>query len=62
MAAEFARQIQEGKILASNLDTLLLEKGVRTQSERLKIKNLINGFLTHQAILATIEAEKKSED
>jgi len=61
MAAEFARQIQEGKILASNLDTLLLEKGVRTQSERLRIKNLINGLLTHEAILATIEAEKKSK-
>jgi len=62
MATEFARQIQEGKILASNLDTLLLEKGIRTQSERRKIKDLISGLLTHQAILTTVEAEKKSED
>ncbi|MEM3199662.1 MAG: hypothetical protein QXD11_02890 [Candidatus Micrarchaeaceae archaeon] len=51
MAMDIAKQVRDGKVLVSSLDEILLSKGVRTQSERLKIKNLINGILTHEAIL-----------
>ncbi|MEM0106939.1 MAG: hypothetical protein QXS03_01780 [Candidatus Micrarchaeaceae archaeon] len=60
MAINIAKQIRDGKILVSSIDEILLEKGVRTQSERLKIKNLINGILTHEAILELAEKNKKS--
>ncbi|MEM3828170.1 MAG: hypothetical protein QXP36_03005 [Conexivisphaerales archaeon] len=59
MAMSIAKQIDAGKILASSIDEILLEKGVRTQSERLKIKNLINAILTHKAILELSEKGKK---
>ncbi|MEM4064899.1 MAG: hypothetical protein QW582_01625 [Candidatus Micrarchaeaceae archaeon] len=51
IAIDLAKQIKDGKVLVSSIDEILLEKGVRAQSERLKIKNLINGVLTHEAIL-----------
>ena len=55
LAIDLARQIQNGKILFSTVDVILSDKGVKTQSERLKIKNLINGLITHQNILAIID-------
>lgn len=59
IAIKLANQIKNGKILMASVDEKLLEKGIRSISERTKIKNIINGLLTHQAILASIS--KKGE-
>lgn len=57
IAIQLAKQIKEGKILTASLDEKLLERGIRSISERSKIKSIINGLLTHQAILATLESK-----
>lgn len=59
LAIDLAKQINAGKLLASSLDERLLEKGIRSQSEKVKIKGIINGLLTHQAILSLVDTKKK---
>jgi hypothetical protein len=61
LAVEMAKQIKDGKMLVSQLDEKLLERGIRLVSEKTKIKNVINGLLTHQAIL-TILDKKDTRD
>jgi hypothetical protein len=58
IAVELANKIKNGAIIFSQVDEILNEKGIKTQSEKLRLKNLINGFLTHENILATANARK----
>ena len=55
LAIKIAKQISDGKMLVSSIDEKLLENGVRSLTERTKIKNIINGLLSHKALLAVSE-------
>lgn len=55
IAISFAKQIKDKKILFASLDDRLLERGIRSTTEKAKIKKIVSGLLTHQAILAAAE-------
>lgn len=61
IAINMAGQIKDGKLLYASMDAMLSDKGVKTQSERLKIKNIINGLVTHENILELVKEQKKED-
>jgi hypothetical protein len=59
IAAEFAEKINDGLMLASSLDEKLSEKGVKSVSEKARIKNLIYEMMTYKTIYSKGETAKK---
>lgn len=51
IAKDISIQIKEGNSTFAFIDTLLNERGIRSLSERTKIKNLVSGFLTYGSLL-----------